>query len=677
MTESIALLLISLAVLGVAPFVVPLLQRDPRWVQGLDGFVLAAIGALVGLHLVPHAVEDAGPIALLTFLAGLIVPLVLERVGHVRARHAHAFALGLGLLGLLGHAVVDGVAIAGSAGVDAMLDAHGHGHGHGHDGHGHGHDHSSMGLGVVLHRLPVAIALWWLVRPRYGRAAGWTVLGLTGAATVVGFVVGSDWMASASLEALGLFQGFVSGMLLHVMFHRHEHGDGEHGGTGACCEVPARPGPRWPESFGAALGIATIVGVPLALGTEAVDPSVHTWAHRLLDLSLESAPALLLGFALAGLGGVFLPRASLGWLGHGSSLSQSARGMLFGLPLPICSCGVVPMYRTLVHRGAPPTAAMAFLIATPELGIEALILSVPFLGWELTWTRLACAAGVAWIAGWYVGKPVGRQRAPALPRIAAPQHSGPRLAPLAVAPGADRLTVARIAGGGAPRGCGTPAPVVPEGIGARLREGLRHGFVETVDDVAVWLILGLGVAAFFDPNTATAWAEVVPPALEVVAFALLGLPIYVCASGATPLAAAMLLAGVSPGAALAFLLAGPATNVTTFGILTQLHGRATALRFGATVFVLSVVAGLIVNALPIASTGALGSGDEHGHGWLSWSALVVLGVAFLGALVRKGPRAFLAGIFALGVESAHDHDHDAPNAAPHRHDGPSCCGPEA
>jgi uncharacterized membrane protein YraQ (UPF0718 family) len=655
-TESLALLLISLAVLGVAPFVVPLLQRDPRWVQGLDGFVLAAIGALVGLHLVPHAIEDAGPVALGTFLLGLLVPLVLERVGHVRARHAHAFALGLGLLGLLGHAVVDGVAIAGSAGID--LSAHAHHHGHAH-GHGHNHDHSSMGLGVVLHRLPVAIALWWLVRPRYGRVAGWAVLGLTGVATIVGFMVGNDWMASASLEALGLFQGFVSGMLLHVMFHRHEHGDGEHGGTGGCCDVPARPGARWSESLGALLGLVTIVGVPLALGTEAVDPSVHAWAHRLLDLSLESAPALLLGFMLAGLGGVFLPRASLGWLGHGSSLSQSARGMVFGLPLPICSCGVVPMYRTLVQRGAPPSAAMAFLIATPELGIEALILSVPFLGWELTWTRLACAAGVAWIAGWFVGKQLGT-RAP-LARAAAPAAGirVPSMGPIAL--GAPP-TIARIASTEAPAPATTPMTT-----GARWREGLRHGFVETVDDIAIWLVVGLAVAAFFDPSEATAWAELVPPSLEVVAFALLGLPIYVCASGATPLAAAMLLAGVSPGAALAFLLAGPATNVTTFGVLTQLHGKAAALRFGATVFGLSVVAGLIVNALPIASTGALGTGDAHGHGLLGWSALTLLGLVFVASVVRQGPRAFLAGIFALGIDTGHSHDHD--------HKDDDCCAP--
>ena len=104
------------------------------------------------------------------------------------------------------------------------------------------------------------------------------------------------------------------------------------------------------------------------------------YAQRFLHLMLETSPALLIGYALAGALKVALPRASLGWVSRGGSLSQAVRGMAFGIPIPICSCGVVPVYQGLVKRGVPAAAGMAFLVATPELGIESLLLSIPLLG---------------------------------------------------------------------------------------------------------------------------------------------------------------------------------------------------------------------------------------------------------------------------------------------------------
>ena len=96
-------------------------------------------------------------------------------------------------------------------------------------------------------------------------------------------------------------------------------------------------------------------------------------------MALESAPALLLAYFAGGLIGTLMPAASIRWMRKGAPLTRSVKGVAVGLPLPICTCGVLPLYRSLIKKGAPATAAMAFLIATPELGIDALLISIPLL----------------------------------------------------------------------------------------------------------------------------------------------------------------------------------------------------------------------------------------------------------------------------------------------------------
>ena len=132
--------------------------------------------------------------------------------------------------------------------------------------------------------------------------------------------------------------------------------------------------------------------------------------------------------------------------------------------------------------------------------------------------------------------------------------------------------------------------------------------------------------------------------MQVVLFALLGIPVYVCASGSTPVAAVVIAAGVSPGAGLAFLIAGPATNVTTFGILSQLHGRKVAIAFGAAVAIGAVLMGWSIDLMGVTTVSDLA--DSHHHesavvGWLCVGILLIL--SFL-SLLRQGPRGAIAHI---------------------------------
>ena len=607
--------------LAIGPLLYLLATRVRALMWSIEGFVIVAVGGLILFDVLPRSLAVGGWLAAVVAAIGLAAPYLLERSRSRLIGGAHALAYSLAGLALVGHAMVDGAAFGGGVGAARV----------------------PLSLAVILHRLPVGMAVWWLIRPSYGRAKALGLLIALVAATIGGFFLSEELFMRLPAVGTALFQALVAGSLLHVLLHRH----------GPTLPIDAaRRAVRF-EALGAfiAMGFLTAMaaaphvhgpslGRPLAVEAAAEqdhDHGAHAHAEPRADeheghehgaqehtvhehgavpsafvsLALASAPALLLGFALAGLFGVFLPRSSFRWLRGGGSLGQAAKGMAFGLPLPICSCGVVPIYRSLVAQGVPASAAMAFLIATPELGVEALILSVPLLGGALTAARFTSAFAVALLIGWLVGR-----RVPAA-ALAAEEPS---------------------------------AEDAARGGWARLARALRIGFVDLVVETGPWLLIGLLIAALITPLGLSELRDGLPPGVDVVIFALIGMPVYICASGSTPLAAVLIASGLSPGAGIAFLLTGPATNVTTFGVLKDLHGKRTALGFAVGVALLAVASGLAVNALFPASWAPVDHGvaSEHAHGPLAWLSLGLLSLAFAGALLRVGPRAFLGRVFAGG-----------------------------
>jgi hypothetical protein len=175
----------------------------------------------------------------------------------------------------------------------------------------------------------------------------------------------------------------------------------------------------------------------------------------------------------------------------------------------------------------------------------------------------------------------------------------------------------------------------------RLKSGLRFGFVELFDHTMPWILLGLLIAGLAEPLLGHEQLRNLPTELQVPLFALIGIPVYVCASGATPIAAVAIYQGISPGAALAFLLAGPATNITTFGILTQLHSKKVAIGFGLAVMGCAVSAGLVIDQMTLET---VSSEHQHAHAHgslLQWLSLAGLGLLLMGSLFRQGPRGLM------------------------------------
>jgi uncharacterized membrane protein YraQ (UPF0718 family) len=300
---------------------------------------------------------------------------------------------------------------------------------------------------------------------------------------------------------------------------------------------------------------------------------------------------------------------------------------------------VLPIYKDLMRKGASLAGGMAFLIATPELEIAAILLSFTLLGPEVAIARIASAGLLAVLTALLVHR-VARSRA---------QPAPPQAAPL-------------------------PRPR------RSVKEALRYGFVDAVEDTGSWLLAGLGLAAILAPYLDPDILRAVPAGLDVVIAALLGLPLYVCASGSTPLAAVLVAQGVSPGAAIAFLLTGPATNITTYGVLSQLHGRAVAATFAFAMFVLSTLLGYTVNALlPRAAMHVTVEPHHHVASWLEVGCLFIVSGALLFFFLRVGVRGVLARLFMAHADEQAGHGHGADQGHSHGQRSPAhvhahaCC----
>ena len=591
MTASDELVLfLSLAALAVGPIVYQLARTGGGYMlAALDGFVYAAIGGLVLIHIVPESIALGGWLAVIGGAVGLLVPSMVEhRLGRV-AGHAHAVALILGLAAIGLHAFLDGLALTGR---ETASDSYQH----------------MLPMAVILHRLPVGLTVWFLLRPLYGMGAALSCLGLIGAATALGYASGGVVHTLMESEARGVFQALVAGSLLHVVIHRSYPISGVSADAGR---------QRWQAGLGAMAGLALLWTITSHHEIGDLWPGAEEAGRVFFSLALQSAPALLLAYVAAGVVYGMLPKASFGWMGKGSGFSQSLRGVGFGLPLPVCSCGVVPLYRSLLVQGVPATAGMAFLVATPELSLDALLISIPLLGGEFTAARVVGAVVVALAIGWGLGR-----FATLLPSVSLAEQG-------------DQKTES--AGG--------------------LKK-IVAGTGEVLDTTAPWILVGLAVAAAVEPIFQSSWVETIAGGFEVELFALLGMPAYVCATGATPLVAILIAKGVSPGAALAFLLTGPATNITTFGVLSRLHGRRMALAFGACMTLLAVGLGRFVNAAFDFEDGFPALAHEHDTGaGLAEVCLASLALLFLITFLRKGPRGFVGELFDIEVEEVgHCHD---------------------
>lgn len=282
---------------------------------------------------------------------------------------------------------------------------------------------------------------------------------------------------------------------------------------------------------------------------------IHHFLSELWATLLALSPALLFGLLLAGLLHVYLPKRWIRQRLQRSNLASSARAALIGVPMPLCSCGVLPTAIALHRDGASKGATTAFLISTPQTGVDSILVSASFLGWPFALFKVVAA----FVTGLFGGALVNRFE----PAEEVAEQAW-------------------------------PIETDDSGKGG-IVEALRYALFDLLASIDLWIIAGVVIAAAIatlvpdDLFAAQPWSQGLAGMLLMLAIAL---PLYICTTGSVPIAASLVAAGMPAGAALVFLMAGPATNIATIGALYRALGVRVLSAYLATVVIMSIAFGL-------------------------------------------------------------------------------------
>ncbi len=327
---------------------------------------------------------------------------------------------------------------------------------------------------------------------------------------------------------------------------------------------------------------------------------ISAYLDALWLLTTEMAPYLLLGFLFAGLLKVLVPSNILTkYLGKSSARSV-INATLFGIPLPLCSCGVLPAGISLYKNGASKGSSVSFLISTPQTGVDSILVTWSMLGLPMAILRpiVAFITGIA--GGIFTNK---FDNGSFKVESKEPPSSGSRFS---------------------------------------IKEILRYAFIEMVDDIGKWLVIGLLIAAFLTvliPDNF--FAEMNITGLTgMLLILIISIPLYICATASVPIAAVLLLKGLSPGAILVFLMAGPATNAATMTVIGNNLGRRTLIIYMLSLIIGSIGFGLFIDTFLPASWFSISSTMEHLHGdmlpmWLGISSSILLLVLLIFSFGKK------------------------------------------
>ena len=305
----------------------------------------------------------------------------------------------------------------------------------------------------------------------------------------------------------------------------------------------------------------------------------------------EMAPYILLGFLFAGLLNEFVKPRTMARHLSGRGLLPVVKAAALGVPLPLCSCGVLPTAVSLRRRGASRAASTSFLIATPQTGVDSIAATYSLLGLPFAMIRPVAALVGAVAGGWAVGRFGGEEKA-----------------------ASDEESCCVVGEEEASSGDAS--------LGCRLLRAVRYGFVDIVGSVGGWLVVGLIVAALITVTVPESFFTALSDnrLLAMLAVVVVAVPMYVCATGSIPIAMSLMMKGLSPGIAFVMLMAGPAANFASVMILSRTNGRRATAIYIASVVVTAIGFGLVIDcllpqpwfALPMSGSGACHSGEAIG-----------------------------------------------------------------
>ncbi|EJX00484.1 permease [gut metagenome] len=328
---------------------------------------------------------------------------------------------------------------------------------------------------------------------------------------------------------------------------------------------------------------------------------------EIFELIYGMAPYLILGFFLAGLMHAFVPNTLYRrYVGQNSFRSVFNAAML-GIPLPLCSCGVIPTAMSLRKEGASKGATISFLIATPQTGIDSIIATYSLIGFPFALVRPIVALATALFGGCLVNK---------------------------LDSTLDEKTTTETK---TPTGCTSH-----RSFREKLKTALHYAFVEMMQDIGKWLVVGLiiaGLITVFVPDSFFAIFTDKPlfSMLLVLAFAI---PMYLCATGSIPIAVALMMKGLSPGTALVLLMAGPAVNAASILVISKVMGKETLKLYLTSIILGAICFGLGIDYLlprewftaPLAQ---MQSYHQEGINYLHLGSFILLTLLLINAFIQR------------------------------------------
>jgi len=307
--------------------------------------------------------------------------------------------------------------------------------------------------------------------------------------------------------------------------------------------------------------------------------------NEISSLFLEMSPFLMLGFLISGLLYIFISKETIANnLGKPGALSV-IKAAIFGVPMPLCSCGVIPVAASLYKRGASKGATLSFLISTPQTGVDSILITYGMLGPVFAMTRPVIALITGVIGGLFTEQINSEDYTTSIKT----NHKHPK---------------------------------------KTLKDAIKYAFISLPQDIAGPLIKGILMAGlitllipdnFFQDYGITGWSA-------MILMAVLSIPMYICATASVPIAAGLISSGIEPGAAFVFLMAGPATNIATISVIINTLGKKIVYIYLSTIFTCSIIFGALINKFIIINLNSMHHQMNHNH-WLNiLSGLLLLAV---------------------------------------------------
>ncbi len=359
----------------------------------------------------------------------------------------------------------------------------------------------------------------------------------------------------------------------------------------------------------------------------------------LVDLFLEIARIfnemaiyILFGLLIAGILYIAFPKEKISSHLGGNTIYSVIKASFIGVPLPLCSCGVIPTAISLYRQGASKGATASFLISTPQTGADSLLVTYSFMG-PLFAVYRAIAAFVSGIVGGILVGSLDRGEDAKSP-----------------------MTVSRDAAISNCKVCNEPENPSCEHnhtLASKTRAALRYGFIDFFSDIAGHILIGIvlaGVISYFLPDSF--FSEMIGTGfVSMLLMIVVGIPLYMCSTASVPVAYAMMLKGVTPGAALVFLMVGPATNVVTISVVGSVMGKRTLGLYLATIAGTSIVLGVLLDLI-YDITGATSIGLDGSASILPEWVHIAASILFALLMFLVFTRTYAAHRFGTDVDAA-------------------------